>query len=327
MNIKEIIKDLQCFCLDLESFWRIFRIEHSAKFRKTKLLGEIIRNTHSIEKGLSLKDVRLGFGLAKFRDTNKVIEEYVSLGGILQVDQILMFMDAMKGYLDFHDEKNFTNKDVEEVARLYESLCKKVHFKAVGKLGGVLKISKRQYSREQKDLLAEVFINRHSVRDFANTPVNEECLRNAIELAMHCPSACNRQCQRLYIVDRKDFHKIDGWLNGTGGFGESLGKLLFVTANMSVYRRYEMLQWVVTGSIFAAYLSLALEIFNIGSCFVQRPILPNKKWRNMASKLNIPEDEQIVCCIGIGNLKETYTVPVSHRLPLDEIVTFVDFKK
>ena len=92
---------------------------------------------------------------------------------------------------------------------------------------------------------------------------------------------------------------------------------------MSVYRDYEMFQCIVTGSIFAAYLSLSLEIFSIGCFFIQRPVLPNKKWKMVSKKIGVPEDEQLICCMGIGNLKHSYNVPISHRLDYDSMVSIV----
>lgn len=49
----------------LKNASRIYNILNDRKFKNNRLLGEILRNTHSIEKGLSLENVRLGFGVKK----------------------------------------------------------------------------------------------------------------------------------------------------------------------------------------------------------------------------------------------------------------------
>ena len=117
-------------------------------------------------------------------------------------------------------------------------------------------------------------------------------------------------------MDKNDFKLVNNWFDGVGGFADDLDKMLFITGKMSVYRPQEIHQWIVTGSIFAAYLSLSLEIFGIGCCFIQRPVIPNKQWDVVANRIGAASDEQLVCCMGIGSVKEEYVVPISHRLTL-----------
>lgn len=300
----------------------IYRIKQSKKFAQKRYFGEIIRETHSIEKGLSLENVRLGFGLAKFMESDEVIRRYKQSGGNMRAEPFLMYIDAVKSYLDFHKERGFKNSVVERVEHNYKSLSREIGL-TDGTWGGIKRIQRRQFDETERNILASLFEGRHSVREFNHTPVNIEDLKSAIHLAMHCPTACNRQCQRLYIVDKKDFSLLNKSFDGVGGFADDLDKILFITGSMSVYRYYETFQWIVTGSIFAAYLSLALEIYGIGSCFIQRPVLPDKNWRKVSANIGVPDDEQLICCIGIGNLKESFNAPISHRLSFDTMVKFV----
>ena len=43
-----------------------------------------------------------------------------------------------------------------------------------------------------------------------------------------------------------------------------------------------------------------------------------------ARKNGIPDDEQLVCCVAVGNLKDQFDVPVSHRISVSEIAKWVD---
>ena len=146
-------------------------------------------------------------------------------------------------------------------------------------------------------------------------------LFKAIKLAHHCPSACNRQGYRVHIVSKSNFTVINNWFDGVGGFADELDKVILITGNLSTYRFGETMQYVVSSSVFAAYLTLALESLGIGCCFIQRTLVITDEWKRVRSELHIPEDEQIVCALGIGNLMEEYKVPVSHRLSIDTIVT------
>ncbi len=52
---------------------------------------------------------------------------------------------------------------------------------------------KEKKNKNQFDELSSLINERHSVRDFSKAPVPMELLRSACELALHAPSACNRQ--------------------------------------------------------------------------------------------------------------------------------------
>lgn len=302
--------------------YTICKILSSEKYELRRLEGEIIRNTHSIEKGLSLESVRLGFGYQKMKEAFRYIDRYVKIGGNINAVPIKMFADAVSAYLAFHKEQSYLDEHVKEIERLGVSLFEKIAPKEEI-YGGYKEIHRSNYTIAEQAVVKKLFENRHSVREFSRTPVNENDLHQAIEMACHCPSACNRQCYRVYIVDRKDFNKLEGWMDGVGGFADELDKILIITGVLSVYRKGERYQFAVTGSVFASYLTLSLEAMNIGCCFMQRPIFPNKKWSRLAAPLQIPGDEQVVCALGIGSFKVDYKVPISYRIPEKSISTHV----
>lgn len=298
-------------------YWNLL---HDSKFLNERYLGEILRNTHSLEKGLSLENIRNGFGLAKVQETYSIILHYKNNGGDMSVEPLTMFIAALKAYLTYHKSVNFSNESTNKIAKIYKELSSFVLIQNES-YGGTLKINRTNFNKAEQDIIARLFNSRHSMREFCNLPVDEDKLKTAIKLAMRCPSACNRQCYRLHIVNKESFPLLDNWFDGIGGFANELDKMLFVTGKISVYRTEELHQWIVTGSIFASYLTLSLEVNNIGCCFVQRPVLPDSTWNKIAKTIGASEDEQLICCLGIGTLKGEYTVPVSHRLDYDKIVS------
>lgn len=302
---------------------KLFDVLSQSEFEADRIEGEIIRNAHSIEKGLSLEHVKPGFGFAKMTAAFELIERYKEIRGNYESEAIGMFADAVKAYLEFHKELEYQDEHTRRIEKLYGELTTKGVL-TDGTMGGYQKIKKTVYSEEELTTLRSLFENRHSVREFADTSVDKKKLEWAIELACHCPSACNRQCYRVHVLSRKNFDKMDGWLDGIGGFAEDVDQFLIVTAKLSVYRKSEEMQYVVSASVFAAYLTLALQALSIGCCFVQRPFMPNAGWSKVAAQLRIPRDEQVVCVLGIGNLKDEYKVPVSHRLSQDIIVNYIE---
>lgn len=318
----KLINELRFIKQSMMNFGYYWKLLNDPKFTNDRYIGEIIRNTHSIEKGLSLEHIRSGFGYAKIKDAFCIINKYKGNNGDMQAEPLIMFVDALKAYLEYHKKINFSNDSIVHITELYDTLVKYINTED-SSYGGTIHIERRNFTVEEQKVLSRLFTNRHSMREFSKEPVNETDLKMAIELAMRCPSACNRQCYRLHIVEKNSFSLLDNWFDGTGGFADDLDKLLFITGKVSLYRIGELYQWIVTGSVFASYLSLALEAYNIGCCFIQRPVIPDKKWTKIAGLIGASADEQLVCCLGIGKLKDSYNVPVSYRLSFDSIVNSI----
>lgn len=299
----------------------IYDILSASKYENIRIEGEILRNVHSIEKGLSLENVRLGFGYAKIKEALSLIEHYIKNGGESDAKPILMFADALHSYLEFHKGK-LKNEKIDEISKSYDKLSHNISSHYIT-MGGYQLMHKNQFSENEFKIVEKLFNNRHSVREFNSTPVDDLMLKEAIKLATRCPSACNRQSYRCYIISKNNFGVIKKWMEGVGGFFEDVDKFIIITGKISVYRKNEELQWVVTPTVFASYLTLSLEALGIGCCFVQRSVIPNDSWCQISEKLNIPGDEQAVCALGIGNLKDIYKVPISYRLPYEDIVTVI----
>lgn len=300
----------------------IFDCFHNRKYKSNRLLGEILRNTHSIEKGLSLSNPRLGFGVAKIEEAFGYCQEYEVIEGTMEVTPIIMFRDALVAYLVFHQERYFSDSGIEKVRSIEKVISSRLSCPCKN-MGGYMIVNKHLYTSEEQETMIRLFNDRHSVREFAHTPIVEDDLRKAIQLAMRCPSACNRQNYRLHVIEKEKFNLLNGWLDGVGGFSDDVETFLLITGRMSDFRYTEEYQYLLSPIVFASYLTLTLQMYGIGCCFIQRTLVPSKKNENMKKKLSIPKDEQIVCALGIGNYKDTYKVPVSYRLTYDDIVTFV----
>ena len=284
-----------------------------------KMMGEIIRNVHSIEKGLSLEKPRKFFGYKKIMDMFELLDSYVK-GDFYEEEVVYMALDAVKEYLEFHKSDSSDNR-ILEIQRRYENL-KQQHDHDDGiKYGGTLLVKK---DTSKHITIEKAIHDRHSIRDFKAGEVSLEALKKAIELAYRCPTACNRQGVRTYVISGEKKNALNDWVAGVGGFAEKVDKFIIITGKVSEYRDDEQFQYAISASIFAGYLSITLQTEGIGACIIQRPILLCKKWKKLQKEFNIPSDEQIVLMLGIGILKDEYRVPVSHRLSVDKLVTMIE---
>ncbi len=287
--------------------------------KAARLEAYVIRYLHIIEKGLSLEKPRMGFGIQKIETMFEYVREYLEL----ETDDlfcIYMARDAVRAYLSFHEQNDYKSDSINSISEQLKDLEKRLPPTADDDVyGGVLEVTDQDRSYSLEDI-EKLFRSRHSVRDFSGETISEEDIKKAIELAGLYPSACNRQCARVYSIDAGEYlSQIGSNLQGIGGFADVADKFLLVTAKTSAYSIYERNQYIVSSGIFAGYLTLALQAYNIAACTVQRSLLWDDAWDQFAKKHGIPEDEQIVVMLAIGGFKEKTTVPVSKRFPIEKI--------
>ena len=291
--------------------------------KKGRLTGRIVRYVHSIEKGLSVESPRAGFGYEKIKTLYGWIEEYLAME---DVDKTCIYMaaDALAAYCAYHDSIGVTSEQLDEIKAITAKLTKiKDADNIEDVFGGVLTLKKADLAVDQ-NVVENLFKTRHSIRQFENKPVSNALIEKAVALAQSAPSACNRQAVRAYAIDVDKFKETyPENLQGVGGFLESGDKVLIITGKISPYEESEYKQFVVSAGIFAGYLSLALHGLGLGACIVQRSIRPHKAWFEFRKKHNIPEDEQVICLLIVGNMREETIVPLSKRFDTGTILRWL----
>lgn len=288
--------------------------------RMNFVAAELIRNTHSIEKGLSIGNPRLGFGRRKQKEMMDQILTLRNSSSLYYREACKMAIDAMTEYLEYHHSKSFTDDFIDQLQEFINSL--EADEKFPDKIGGTQCFSKSTAQFDVREI--EKFIyTRHSIRDFDDTPVDDNMLLKALILAQQAPSACNRQAVRSYVINPEHFEELNEQLQGIGGFAEAVSRYVLITGKHSSYRQSEDNQYIVSASMFAAYLTLTLHLYGLGGCIIQRPVIWTKEWADNRKKLGISIDEQVVCIIAVGNLKENCCVPVSHRMQSYNMVKFI----
>lgn len=284
-----------------------------------KLAAELIRNTHSIEKGLSIDNIRPGFGHKKQQYMIDIIEKIENIDNEYYKETVCMAISSLKQYIDYHDSINYSD---DFILKLKEFIKSKSNYIDNG-YGGTIELDCDSI-KFNIDEIENLFNTRHSIRQFSSKPVDNEIIKRAIKLAQRAPSACNRQGVRAYVVDKSKAQDFIKQLNGIGGFAESLDKLILITGKISSYRYDEINQFIVSSSIYAGYLTLALHAYGLGACVIQRPVVYNTKMEKIKKLYNIEADEQIICMIGVGNIEGKINVPISHRIDTNEFLKIIE---
>lgn len=277
----------------------------------------LIQQAHKLEKGLSIRDPKKLWG---YENAKKLVDYIADEAAKTDPDLLALNIGkaviqaylAQKGGLEDESEREKTDQ-----LKTYVSV-KLGDFAADSAYGGTLAL-KREDVLVDEQAVCSLFTTRHSVRDFADTPVERDKLEKAVNLALRAPSACNRQPTQIYVMDGSDRVKI-----GSDNTYHA-DKYLILTGEMNAFSISELNDWIVSTSIFAAYLTLALHAEGIGACVFRKDMIRESKYNDSVRKMcRIPDNEQIVLEIAIGNFRDEFRVPVSYRREAVDIIHYLE---
>ncbi len=281
--------------------------EDNSEFIATKIRLFV----HAIEKGMSLKNAREGFGRQKIEELIELFYKYKSFDNtqdkqVIELTRCLIskYIQHQRGKMDlsFIPEEFYDNCSIE---------------------AGALIISKEEYCKDSD--FNQVALNRHSIRDFSPEPVRREDLISAVKLAQTAPSACNRQPVKVYVCDvKKKCEEIIKMHGGFNGF-ENISAILAVTGNLTMYQNeYERNTVFVDGGIFLMNLLYSLQYYKIANC----PIIWGTEPYNdniLYKLLNIPKNEEIISLVATGYFPEEEAKSAcSAKRDINDVIRFAD---
>ncbi|UVK41242.1 nitroreductase family protein [Mesorhizobium sp. AR10] len=284
--------------------------------KKERLYYRIIVDAHSVEKGLSLKDRRPGFGQQKIKRLMKEVSSYDTSFGAFPLE---MAVGALRAYVDFHPqgpELHF----VEEVRQFVERFTK---LDGVALTGGVQSAVPRVEGPALT--LLEGLQSRHSVRHFDQQLIDRTTLLELVRLAQGAPSQCNRQATRVYVYQGR--HQIDRILalqGGARGFSQSISNLVIVTSDTRAWRgSNQRNQIYVDGALFLMHFLLAAEALRLVACPLNLAV-DSRVERQIRSVGRIRPGERLIACVALGPMAgAAISFAKSPRRPIDEVVSFI----
>ena len=283
---------------------------------QSALEAKILRQTHILEKGMSLPNPRIGFGQEKIKELFKMMEEYLKYG--FSADSIA-FQNAIcvsKQYVLFQERLGYKNIQIIDEIRNYEKYI------IDGIAGGIGYDTLDSMLQNINGKFPEFFKSRHSMRQFSDEKIDFNDVSKAVELAMKAPTACNRQaCKVYYYEDAEMNRKLGELIAGNTGFENEVQKYLVITSDLSsFYDSFERNQIYVEAGIFSMALVQALHYYKIGSCILQNGEFhtKNQKFKNICG--NISQNEKIVLFVAIGYYKNEFTYAISNRKRVKDIL-------
>ncbi|MEZ5666804.1 MAG: nitroreductase family protein [Alphaproteobacteria bacterium] len=271
---------------------------------------------HSIEHGLSLSAPRPGFGQDKVASLLRKTRAYVAaFGSDASVQSALKVLDA---YVAFN---RAAGVDVDALAADLDRLDAEIAFRDAAVHGGTEEVAAEDIRRFASFDFNAFMDARHSVRQYADRPVDRTIIEKAVRAAQQVPSVCNRQTCRVYaFTEADDKARVLSYQSGNRGFGHEIGVVMIVTANMAhmnlIGERYQ--HWI-DGGLFAMALALSFHAQGLGACMLNWSVTKDID-RAMRACVGIPDNEAVITMMGAGHLKDRFRVPCSQRKPLADVL-------
>jgi nitroreductase len=285
--------------------------------RQVHLQSWIAGDAHKIEKALSLRSPRPGFGVAVVsRLVENLERHFVDYG----TDEICVTaIDALKEYVEYNTRYGFENLELDKKLEGFCLLQKQDHYDL--RQGGSIPVKRDDILRKSSLDLEGFFESRHSIRHFSDKPVPREMVERAIRLALKTPSVCNRQSWRVHAFSEPNILKeVIACQKGNAGFGEQIRTVLVVTSNTETFFSVgERNQCWIDGGMFSMSLVYALHSLGLGSICLNWSV-ERAADRELHRVASIPDPEAIIMLIGIGFLPETLRVAQSKRKLVDDIL-------
>jgi nitroreductase len=297
--------------------------KYSATFKpsKSKISYEsyIIFLYHKIEKGLSLRYVKVGFGKENINKLIIVLEDYYRIHGWGDICQAAL--SSLEAYYKFNNQKALSDIELLNKINKLKKYSLTYHSEEeVDCSGGIVEIFKKDINKSKLDF-KEFAYSRYSIRNFISEEVDINIIREAISVAQKTPSVCNRQTSRVHIYsDTTIKNTVLKHQNGNAGFGENASKILIITNRLECFiGAHEKNQCYIDGGMYAMSLIYALHSLGVGTCALNLALntVENIRLREAA---NISDSEVMIMMIAVGNIPDKFNVATSYRRDANRVM-------
>lgn len=267
------------------------------------------RENHVIEKGMSMKNSRRGFGQEKVSALIERLKEYHKRYGVIDTQFLNYPLDTVREYIDYTRKMGV---EIPQIEASFSELCKMVSHSPVFGKGGVALVRREDIQDAARGNFESLLSSRHSIRYFdqATRPTSDQIVR-ALEMAQRTPSACNRQAWHAHVFQGERSVELVKWQGGSRGFEDEVTASILVTADLKGFLSHEVHQAYVDGGLYAMNLINALHYLGFGTI----PLSMGFGWQKLKElrDFGISENEVPILIVGFGNLLPEFKVAISTR--------------
>lgn len=301
----DILKDVLTYCK--------LQFRHNASIRTedniSKMQYTLLRENHIIEKGMSMKSPKKGFGQNKVSILLEHLMQYYLLYGHQDLFFLSYPLATIKEYIDF---TRFNGVSIPEIEKKYNQFVHKVGELDIVTIAGVKQVNVADIQNKAMGDFKSLLYSRHSIRYFRKELPEHGIIDEVLALAQRTPSACNRQGWKTYVYYNEASYSLLKWQGGARGFEEEIPCSILVTANLNAFLGHEVFQAYVDGGLYAMNLINALHYKGLGTIPLSCGFHFDKL--NLLHQFDIPENEVPIVIIGCGILMDEFKVAISARL-------------
>lgn len=306
-----ILKEtLGIFSYDKQRFLKSYSTYQLDKNSQPQLEARITFHAHALEKGMSHVQVRYGFGESALKDLSKSLASYNKNGYDKKSKAYENALSVLRGYINLHRAEKY---DIKFLENIFSKTVLEEVSKEKSEIGGVYEFDSTSKLHNRTSDFKNLFLNRWSVREYADAPVDTGKVEEAIDIAMKSPSICNRQASRVTVItDPNIIKEALRVQNGMNGY-QMPPALLMVTTDTSAFVDVtERNQVYIDGGLFAMSLLMALEYVSLAACPLNA-MLSVSRDKSMRKILDIPSNENIIMFISVGEFMTHNKAPKSFR--------------
>lgn len=284
-----------------------------------KLKSFIIKGYHVVEKGLTMPNVRLGFGKERVFELVNLCHKYQDLNYDCTDPAYIHAISVLNEYLYFHEKRNFVLDD--DIMKAINILSSNTRSKFASEQRHYVDGSFFNNINESFEKFA---LSRRSVRNFTDEDISSEIFKKCIELSLASPSPCNRQPNRVYIIKNKDLiTEVLKLQNGNRGFGHLGNALVVFTSDVSLFHdTYERNEGFLNSGKFIMSFIFGLHYYEIGSCCLNWSVSP-KKDILLRKLLSIPDREAITMTLICGKTPDEFYCAQSPKENWENVSKFL----
>lgn len=322
-KITELLPKQLCLLSEMLVYWcKLCR--YNASFGTDndirKMQYTLLRENHVIEKGLSMRFPKKGFGQQKVLNLIERLFKYASLYGEQERSFLLYPLSTIRAYIYYQKKEKV---DVAQIEKLFSLLCDKagIDDSELVTPAGISVVNSDVLKRQAEGNFESLLNGRHSIRYFKEEIPSMDVLNKALNLAQRTPSACNRQAWHTHVFTGDDCHKLLFMQGGCMGFYNDIHCCIVVTADMKGFLHYEPFQCYVDGGLYAQNLINALHFVGMGTIPLSFGFY-DSKLSGIRKAFDIPENEVMILVIGVGILPDDVKIAESTRKTVETTNTY-----
>lgn len=268
---------------------------------------------HALEKGMGISNTRFGYGKEKALHLIRLVSRIKPKNS----EESYVFQEScavLEAYFRFQNDNGCDVSYLENEFRQI-NVPENIRFD-----GGYKILSGEELLLGTQCDFEKLVYTRHSARLCSKDEITEQEMKQAIRLAVQCPSACNRQpCKVYYTPDRAKNEKLSKLVPGNKGFEKDIPYYCVVTSNKAYFSGNEFYQWYINGGIFLNQFVLALHSIGIGSCIFQYPLYyeTEAELKKLIGKTD--SSEVVIAILGYGKYADSAKYICAARKPIEDV--------